>query len=511
MKNDIHYAYKKLLSLTKDIIVLSSAQSVIHWDLETMMPPKALEQRSQQLSLLSRINHKMSTAPKIGKLLKTIITSPQNAMLGEVEKRNVYLIKKNYDEQTALSEALVAKIAKQQAITIDTWKRAKRAKKFANLKPELGKLLSLNKQVAQILMKVKETATPYDAFLDNYEPKMTTRFIEATFSNLRQGLEKLLEKIQNSQNQPDSSILGISISVEKQRKIAQAITQTLGYDTTSLEAGGRIDETEHPFTSGYYNDVRVTTHYHPNKYASSIFSILHETGHAIYEQNLNPELKYQPAGSPCSFGIHESQSRFYENIIGRSEEFWTHMLPKLKQITGPALSDVRISQFVQAVNIVEPSKIRIEADEVTYNLHVIIRFQIEKDLFADKISINELPEIWNQEYRKQLGVEVENDSEGVMQDTHWSSGLFGYFPTYALGNIYSGQLLTALAEEIQNWRSQLKQGNLKNIRLWLTRNVHSKGDLYDPTDLIKRATGKELDAKPYLKYLEEKYSKLYGF
>jgi len=511
MTSNILSAYKKLLTRTKDLAVLSSAQSIIHWDMETMMPPKAVEQRSQQIALLSRISHKMSTAREIGKLLNEILASPQHDSLSEVEKRNADLIKKNYDEQTALPEKLVSEIAKQQAITINTWKKAKKAKNFAVLQPELEKLVELSKQAAQILTQVKETATLYDALLDIYEPKMTADMIVATFSQLQRGLAKILEKIQNSPNQPDTSILSIRIPVEKQRKIAQALTQTLGYDTTSLTAGGRIDETEHPFTSGYYDDVRVTTHYYPDNYASSIFSVLHETGHAIYEQNLNPDWKYQPAGSPCSFGFHESQSRLYENIIGRSKEFWTHMLPKLKQITSPALADVSLSQFVHAINKVEPSKIRIEADEVTYNLHVIIRFQIEKDLFADKISINELPETWNQKYKDFLDVNIENDSEGVMQDTHWASGFYGYFPTYTLGNIYSGQLLATLANDMQDWRSQLAQGNLEDIRVWLTKNVHSYGDLYDPADLILRITGKKLDAEPYLEYLREKYSGLYGF
>jgi carboxypeptidase Taq len=511
MTVNIRSAYKSLLNLTKDLFVLQSAEAVIHWDMETMMPPKAVEQRSQQLALLSRISHKMSTTPEIGKLLNVILTDPQYDALGEVEKRNVYLIKKNYDEQTALPEKLVAEIAKQQAITVNVWKKAKKAKKFAVLKPELEKLVALSKQVAQILMKVKETATPYDALLDNFESKMTSDAITATFNQLQQGLATLLEKIQNSQNQPDASILRVRIPAEKQRKIAQALTQTLGYDTTSTVAGGRIDETEHPFTSGYYDDVRITTHYYPDNYASSIFSVIHETGHALYEQNLNPNWKYQPAGSSCSYGIHESQSRLYENIIGRSMEFWTYILPKLKQITTPALANVGLSQFVHAINKVQPSKIRIEADEVTYNLHVIVRFQIEKDLFTDKIAVAELPETWNQKYEEQLGVKVENDSEGAMQDTHWASGYYGYFPSYALGNIYSGQLLAALEKDVQDWRRRIAQGSLKDIKDWLVKNVHSYGDLYDPADLIRKITGKELEAEPYLEYLREKYSKLYGF
>jgi carboxypeptidase Taq len=511
MMDNIQSAYKSLLERTKDLAVLQSIEDIIHWDMETMMPPNAVEQRSQQLALLTRIRHKMSTAPEIGKLLNVIIADPQYDVFNEVEKRNIYLIKKNYDEQIALPEKLVSEIARQQAITVNVWKKAKKAKNFAVLKPELEKLVDLSKQAAQILMTVKETATPYDALLDDYEANMTAEAIAATFSELQRGLATLAEKIQNSQNQPDASILRVRVPAESQRKIAQALTQTLGYDTTSATAGGRIDETEHPFTNGYYDDVRITTHYYPDNYASSIFSVIHETGHAMYEQNLDPNWKYQPIGSSCSYGFHESQSRLYENIIGRSTEFWQHMLPKLKQIIAPALANVGLNQFVHAINKVEPSKIRIEADEVTYNLHIIVRFQIEKELFADKISVAELPEMWNQKYEELLGVKVENDAEGVMQDTHWASGYYGYFPSYALGNIYSGQLLVALEKDIQDWRSQLSQGNLKDIKAWLVKNVHSCGNLYDPADLIQRITGKKLKAKPYLEYLGEKYSKLYNF
>ncbi|MCJ7561013.1 carboxypeptidase M32, partial [Candidatus Bathyarchaeota archaeon] len=453
MTTNIRSAYKKLLSRNKDQIVLGTAEAIIHWDMETMMPPKAVELRSQQLALLSRISHKMSTNPETGNLLNFIQSNAHYDVLSEIEKRNVYLIKKNYDEQTKLPEKLVAETAKQQAITVNTWKKAKATRNFNLLKPELKKLVDLNKQTAEILMQVKQTSTPYDALIDIYEPKMTTATITATFNELQQGLAALLEKIQNAPNQPDISILRHSIPTETQRKIAKALTQTLGYDVTSPKAGGRIDETEHPFTTGYYDDVRITTHYHPDNFTSSIFSVLHETGHALYEQNINQKWKYQPVGTSCSSGLHESQSRLYENIIGRSREFWTSFLPQLKQIAGAHLRHLELDPFVHAINAVKPSKIRTEADEVTYNLHITIRFQIENDLFNDKIEVKELPQIWNQKYAENLNLKIENDSEGVMQDTHWASGLYGYFPTYALGNVYSGQIIAALAKDVRNWRS----------------------------------------------------------
>jgi carboxypeptidase Taq len=236
---------------------------------------------------------------------------------------------------------------------------------------------------------------------------------------------------------------------------------------------------------------------------------LHEGGHALYEQNLKPEWVFQPVGDACSMGFHESQSRFVENIVGRSREFWTYFLPKLKTLTVGALSGVNLDDFVHAVNHVRRSKIRVDADEVTYGLHVIIRFNLERDLFAGKIAVDEMPQVWNESYKEFLGVDIEDDSEGVMQDTHWASGLYGYFPSYALGNIYSGQILASMEKELQNWRNQIAEGNFRNVKQWLVNNVHTYGDLYDPPDLIKKITGKELDVDPYLNYLTEKYSELY--
>ncbi len=510
MTTNINSAYNELLSKTKDTTVLATAGGIIHWDMETMMPPGAVEQRSEQLALLSRIQHKLATDPEKAKLLNTIQTSPEYEALGQVERRNIYLIKKSYLEQTSLPEKLVADLAKQEAVTVNVWKKAKAQKNFPLFKTDFQKLLDLNKQAAEILMKVKETKTPYEALIDNFEPKMTAGQITTIFNDLQKGLRKLITRIQANPDKPDNNTLHLPVPTEKQRQIAQFLTHTLGYDTASAESRGRIDETEHPFTTGYYDDVRITTHYHLNNFASSVFSVMHETGHAIYEQNLNPKWKYQPVGSTCSYGIHESQSRFYENVIGRSQEFWTYFMPKLKK-AAPNLANIELGKFIKSINKVEESKIRIEADEVTYNLHIIIRFEIERDLFAEKITINELPQVWNEKYEKYLGVKIENDSEGVMQDTHWASGLYGYFPSYALGNIYSGQITASITKDLPDWRKNLSEGKIDCVNDWLKRNIHSQGDLYDPEDLIRKATGKNLDIQFYLRYLNEKYGNLYGF
>jgi len=504
-------SYKKLLEKVKDIFILQSATAIVHWDMETMMPPKGIKLRSLQLAMLSRIGHKMSTDAEIGFLLEEIMKHPEYNRLDAVQKRNLYLTKKHHDEQTKLPEELVAETSKQEAITVDTWKKAKAAKDFSTFKPELEKLVDLKKKAAEILMKVKETATPYDALIDIFEPKMTSETLSKVFEELKEGLISLLRKCEASSKRPDISILKLRVPIDIQRKIAKSIAEFVGYDVESKEAGGRIDETEHPFTTGYYDDVRITTHYYEDNFTSAIFSTLHEGGHALYDQNLNPEWIFQPVGTPCSYGFNESQSRFVENMVGRSREFWIYFLPKLKELTGSVLSDVDLDRFVHAVNRVKPSKIRVEADEVTYCLHIILRFNLERDLFADKITVTELPQIWNQSYKEYLGVDVENDSEGVMQDTHWASGLYGYFPSYALGNIYSAQILARMEKDLQEWRNQISKGNFRNVKQWLIENVHSYGKLYEPADLIKRIAGEGLRVKPYLNYLYEKYSKLYDF
>jgi carboxypeptidase Taq len=510
--NDVlRHDYDKLMGNVKDLMVLLSTRSVLEWDMETKMPPRAINLRSLQLAQISQLEHKMSTDPEIGKLLNAIMKHPDYDSLGEVEKRNVHLTKKRYDEMTKLPEKLVVETARQAAITMNTWKKAKAAKNYSMYKPELEKLFGLKKEAAEILMKVKETATPYDALIDFWEPKMSSAMITKVFDGLRQGLVAILRKCASSPKQPDTSFLSRKIPIDMQRNISSSIAKFIDYDIESPNAGGRIDETEHPFTNGFYDDVRITTHYYEDLFSSSLFSILHEGGHAMYEQNLKPEWMFQPVGTGSSLGFHESQSRFVENIVGRSYEFWTYYLPELKQLTGNILSDVPLDKFVHAINQVTPSKIRVEADEVTYCLHVIVRFNIERDWFAGKIGLSELPEVWNQQYMDYLGVKIENDSEGLMQDIHWSEAYFGYFPTYALGNIYSGQLLAKLRKDVPDWNTQLTKGNFQPTKQWLVKNVHSYGDLYDPADLIKKIVGEEINAKHYLDYLNQKYSKLYEY
>ena len=507
----LELTYDKLMKTIKEIPILQSAISIINWDMETKMPPKGINLRSKQLALLSGIEHKMTTNPKISNLLDKIEGHPDFRSFNALQRRNIYLIRKNYNEQTKLPANLVIETERQRAITIAVWKKAKTLKNFSLFKPELEKLVELKKNAADFLMDVKGVHNPYDALIDIFEPGVTSATISNVFNNLKQGLIPILNKCLSSSKQPDKSFLKCKIPIGIQQRISILLAKFFGYDVTSEKAGGRIDETEHPFTTGYYDDVRITTHYYENNFTSALFSTLHETGHALYEQNLPPEWIYHPIGASCSLGFHESQSRLIENIIGRSTDFWTYFYPTLRKMTKNNFSQVKLNNFVHAINMVQPSKIRVEADEVTYCLHIIIRFEIEQDLIAGRIDVDELPELWNQKYEEYLGVKIENNSEGVMQDTHWASGIYGYFPTYALGNIYGGQILSIMEKEIPLWRVQISEGNFQCIKQWLIDHIHQYGNCYDPQDLLKKITGEGINIQPYLNYLEAKYSTLYDY
>ncbi|HVP22768.1 MAG TPA: carboxypeptidase M32 [Conexivisphaerales archaeon] len=507
----LHANYDELLSQFKSYSLMGTVQALVEWDMETKMPPKAVGLRSEQLSLISQLAHRMGVDPRAGELLEAIEKDRSIASLSDIERRNVELIRKGYDEETKLPEKLVMDLARQRALAVNSWKKAKAAKDFGAFKPDLAKLVELSQEAAAILKDVKKTKTAYDALIDRFEPKMTSAEITPIFSDLRDGIMKIMGRCMSVNRGPDLTLLQRDVPIDDQREIALSIASFLHYDVVSKHAGGRIDETEHPFTNGYYDDVRITTHYFENLPTSSIFSVLHEAGHATYEQNLRHDWMYQPVGAACSFGFHESQSRFVENMVGRSKEFWEYFFPKLKQLSGGAYDGVSRDAFVWAINAVRPSKVRIEADEVTYGLHIIIRFEIERDLFAGKLKVEELPAVWNEKYREYLGVKVENDSEGVMQDTHWASGLYGYFPSYALGNIYSGQIRHRLETELPTWRDSIARGDFLPVKEWLTKNIYVYGNLYDPMVLLKKVTGEGVNVRHYLDYLDRKCAQLYGY
>jgi carboxypeptidase Taq len=468
------------------------------------MPIGGGKQRSKELALMAGLVHEGYTSPEIGKLIESIKNDKDYEALSQYEKRNVYLIEKEYNKRTRVPKKLIKQKAEQYAISIQAWKKAKEKKDYSIFKPELDKTLEIAKKEAHYLDPDKE---PFDALVDEFEPGMTSDEITKVFSELREGLIPIIKKCQTSHKKPDISLIKRHCPIEIQKKLSQDISKLVYYD---LERG-RIDETEHPFTNGYYDDVRITTHYYEDNFSFSFYSVMHEAGHALYEQNLDKNFIYQLLGKSSSYGIHESQSRFIENMIGRSPEFWEYYLPQFKKLTGEIFSDVELNAFTHAINQVKPSKIRVDADEVTYSLHVIIRFEIERDLLKGKISTEDLPKIWNAKYKEYLGVDIENDSEGVMQDTHWPAGYFGYFPSYALGNIYNGQMLHVIKKEIPTFNDLLRKGDFKPIIDWLIEKVHKPSNLYDPPELMKRISGEEINPKYFIEYLGEKFSSIYNF
>ena len=496
--------YEKLLSKYKDIVILNNALGTLYWDLDTYIPAEGFEQRSEEIAMLSGLLHEKSIAPEIGTLLKEIKGHKNYEKLSNTQKRNIYLIQKEYDRNTKVPKELVKAIAKQGAVGLGVWKKALKEANYGLFKPELIKVFNLMKDYATYIDSEKD---PLDVLIDLNDPGFNQEILDKLFKELRDGLIPLIKKCVNSPNQPDYSIIERKCPESIQEQMSNDIMKLIKYDLHR----GRLDKTVHPFTIGFYDDVRITTRYLENDFSSNFFSVLHEGGHALYEQNMPEKHKYEPIGFCSSSGFHESQSRFIENIIGRSREFWEYYFPRLMELTGDIFVDLQFEDFLKAINKVTPSKIRVEADPVTYSLHVILRYEIERDLFSGKLSFDDLPKVWNQKMKDYLGVVIENDAEGVLQDVHWSEGGFGGFPSYAIGNIIDGQLLWKLEQDIPNWKVQVKRGELSATIKWLVTNVHQKGNLFDPLDLVKEITGEELSTKHYLDYLEKEYSKLYEF
>jgi carboxypeptidase Taq len=501
---DLEVAYRTLLKEIHDYFVLTQIEYMLDWDFETYMPPKGVKQRSEELAMMATLRHDRLTNPKVGELLKTIKDDPNYPSLSYVKKREIELIERKYNRESKIPKELVEKIAKHAPIAIDAWKKAKKESNYSLFKPALDKMIELTKEKAHYL---DPNIEPFDALVEKYEPGMSSAHYTKIFNELKEGLIPIVQKCVNSPNQPNLSVIIRKCPISIQKQLSEDIATLLSYD---LERG-RIDETEHPFTTGYYDDVRITTHYYEEDFSDSFYSVLHEAGHGIYEQNLSKDFKYQLVGESASYGIHESQSRFIENLIGRSREFWEFYFPRLKEMTGDVFSDVKLDPFLHAINQVRPSKIRITADEVTYSLHIIIRFEIERDLLSGKITTEQLPEIWNAKYKEYLGVDIENDSEGVLQDTHWAGGSFSYFPSYAMGNIYNAQMLAKMVKDIPEYKTLVRKGGLKSIIEWLIENVHSVSNLYDPPELIRRITGEDITPKYFIEYLNEKFSEIYDF
>ncbi len=495
--------YDQVLEMYREKTVLNQVAGLVGWDYETMMPNKAVEQRGGMMAFLSKLEHQMSTDPKLGELLDSIEGSDDYSGLSDIERRNILLVRRTYDKSTKIPVELVVERSKLSATAIDVWQKAKENNDWKLFEPYLEKMVALMKKTAHHLDAEKD---PYNVLLDFFEPGMDMDQYDTLFAELRDGTIDLINKINNSSVEVNRDLISKKVSTPIQEKLMDELISVIGYDMN----GGRLDVAAHPFTGGPgYDDVRITTRYDEYDFASSFFSVAHEGGHGIYEQFVSPDYRYQPIGEACSMGMHESQSRFFENIICRSPGFWKFFFPKFKESTAGIYDDLDFDKFLRAINVVRSSKIRVEADEVTYNLHIILRYEIERDLINDRIKVSEIPEVWNRMTKEYLGIDIESDSEGALQDIHWCDGAFGYFPTYSLGNIYGAQFLNTLEKEMPDWEDKVKNGDIKSIRLWLNEKVHHEGNLYDPADLVEKIAGEKPNVKYLLNYLNNKYSSLY--
>jgi len=488
----------RLKELYSDVSYIDQAISLLSWDQETYMPSGAVMDRAGQMSTFSAIYHRRITDPEIGKLVGEL----GNAALPEGESAIVREIARAYKRKTALPESFVKEMATETSLGQHAWQGARAKDDFSIFKPHLERILELKKREAEY---VGYSDRPYDALLDDFEPYMRSRDVDALFSSLRGKLVDIARRISESGIQPDESPVTRGYKKELQERFCLHLAKTLNFDFER----GRLDISAHPFTSGTRRDVRITTRFDEKDLRNSVFSTIHETGHALYEQGYSEENYLTPLAEAVSLGVHESQSRFWENIVGRSKPFWKFMLPSLKK-HFPTMKGVKLDQFHSAINIVKPSLIRTESDEVTYNLHILIRFEIETAMLEGKVSVDEIPSVWNEKYEKYLGITPPNNTKGCLQDIHWSMGLMGYFPTYTLGNLYSAQIHAAMLKDIPEFDSLVASGQFMPILNWLRERIHRKGKLYPPRELIQRATGSAPDEEFYVNYLRKKFSEIYG-
>jgi carboxypeptidase Taq len=492
--------YVEFIGRVREIGITESIANLLDWDQETYMPPKATRSRADQMKLIARVSHEKMLDDGFRQLLEAV---EQEEGDDPIVATNVREVRRVYDRKVKIPTSLVEAVSEAGTLGKEAWAKARAESRFDLFAPHLEKLLDLKRKVAE---RIGYDTEPYDALMDEFEPGAKAAEVERVFAELKGQLVPLVEAIQAAPSQPDASILERAFPVAAQADFARRVAELLGFDFRS----GRIDTAVHPFcTSCSPLDVRLTTRYGDRYLPMSLFGTMHEVGHALYEQGLDPQHAHTPMGDSISLGIHESQSRLWENMVGRSRAFWTHLYPSLQRDFA-SLADVSLDAWLRAINAVRPSLIRVEADEVTYNLHIMLRFDLERRLLEGEIRVPDVPEAWNEGMRALLSCVPETDAEGCLQDIHWSMGVFGYFPTYALGNLYAAQFFDAAQREMPNLADQIRKGQLQPLRDWLRDRIHRHGKRYRAGELVEVVTGASLSHGPFVEYLNRKYRPLYG-
>lgn len=491
-------AYQQLLALSKEASLLAATSALLAWDQETYMPSGAGERRAEQLELIAKLAHERATDARLGDWLQACKASGSDEQQAAVRE-----MQRDYDRATRLPSSLVAELAATESRAQQAWATARGASDFAQFQPWLAKMITLQQQKADCLQQPGQSR--WDALADLYEPGMRAATLRELFHPLRQRLVSLRQKLTQGAA-PDDTFKHRDIPEPQQEAFVRTIVAAMGFDFTR----GRIDRSAHPFCTSIGGDVRLTTRFHKDNVLDALGSTMHEGGHGLYEQGLPVAHFGSPLAEAASLGIHESQSRLWENHVGRSQAFWQWGWPHAQQHLGNACDGQSAQSIYALSNLVVPSLIRVEADEATYDLHVMIRFEIEQDLLTGDLAVADLPQRWNELYRDYLGVTVPDDRRGCLQDVHWSCGLFGYFPTYTLGNLYAAQFAAKADQDLGGLDALLATGEFAPLREWLRVHVHQHGRRYSPAELCERATGAPLSSKHFTNYLERKLCHVYG-
>ncbi|QLE79329.1 carboxypeptidase M32 [Francisella sp. Scap27] len=487
---------KKTLSAKKKY---NHVISLMHWDLETEAPKNSVNTTSEVIGFFSEKIYELTNNKDFIKSLN--ILNANSSKLNDVDKRIVYLASKEQNKLCKIPKDTYVEYNQLISKAQNIWAEARQENDFEKFAPYLEKIIVYKKNYALLIGDPNHS---YNVVLDDYEENMTVEKLELFFKELKAKIVPLLEKIKKSQ-QVDISCLTKSYDIEGQKSYSKKIAKQLGFNFDS----GLLKESAHPFTLNFNKyDVRMTTRYIEDLFSSSLFSTIHETGHALYEQNIGDDIYNTVLGTGVSLGIHESQSRFYENLIGKNKAFWLKNYNELQTIFPENLANTNVEEFYKAANFVAPSLIRVEADELTYSLHILVRYEIEKEIFEKDIPVAELPKLWNEKYEKYLGITPDNNTNGILQDVHWAAGLFGYFPTYALGSAYASQFFYYMNKEFDVNKS-IEDDNLQPILTYLTKHIHQYGCLKKADELVKNMCGEQLNSDYYINYLENKFSEIY--
>jgi carboxypeptidase Taq len=480
---------------------LDNIGHLLEWDQNTMMPPRGAQSRSEALATLGRISHEMLISAETGRLLDGAAAELDGASPDSDEARAVAVARRRFDKARRVPAELVAEIARAGALGYEAWVEARKRSDFAAFVPYLKRNLELARRYVDCFDSFD---CAYDVLLDNFEPGMKTARVAALFTDLRSELAPLIATVSEHADRVDDSCLHGSFPAERQRQLVAEALELVGFEADSW----RIDDTVHPFASNIgAGDTRITTRWDERYFASALYGAMHECGHGLYEAGIAEELKRTPLGHGESLSLHESQSRLWENMVGCSRAFSSVLAPRINELFG---SDIDAETLYRAVNKVRPSLIRVEADEATYGLHIVLRFELEQELIDERLAIAELPEAWNARMKEYLGIDVPDDAHGVLQDVHWSGAMFGYFPTYALGNLVAGQLWERAHVEVEDLHGRIAARDLAPLREWLRDRVHRHGAKFGADELLERVTGSPIGVGPFITYLKRKVSDVYG-